>query len=251
MPLMDFFRNALKRQYQRTMREAYAFARSSAAAHPGDSVLDCGSGSGYERQATFGARGLADPHFHYTGLEWGREAVDAGRAEGLDIREADLNKPLPFASETQDCVIAYSVVEHLLMPCSFLIECHRVLRPGGRLVVLTPNISTYFTAAQILLGRMPSSGPHPDSNRLLDAEQPTRITHLERDDVAADTPAHRHLVVFSLKALRRFLLMCGFQVSAAQGFGYYPLPVWLQPLFERIDRAHCHQMVLVCDKPPR
>ena len=117
MPLMGFFRNALKRQYQRTMREAYAFARSAAATHPGDFVVDCGSGSGYERQATFGSRALTDPHFHYAGLEWGREAVDAGCAAGLDIREADLNKPLPFASATQDCVIAFSVVEHLLMPC--------------------------------------------------------------------------------------------------------------------------------------
>lgn len=246
--LMDFFRNALKRQYQRTMREAYAFARASAAAHPGPCVLDCGSGSGYEREATFGSKAQADPHFHYSGLEWGRKAVDEGRAARLDIREADLNKPLPFASETQDCVIAYSVVEHLLMPCSFLQECHRVLKPGGRLVVLTPNISTYFTAAQILLGRMPSSGPHPDSNRLMESDQPSPVTHLERDDMASDTPAHRHLVVFSFKSLRKFLSMCGFDISAARGFGYYPFPVWMQPLFERIDRDHCHQMVLVCDK---
>ena len=191
MPLMDFFRDALKRQYQRTMREAYAFARSSAATHAGDSVLDCGSGSGHERQATFGARGLADPHFHYIGLEWGREAVEAGRAAGLDLREADLNKPLPFASETHDCVIAYSVVEHLLMPCAFLRECHRVLKPGGRLVVLTPNISTYFTALQLLAGKMPSSGPHPDSNELLALEQSANMAGHARDDVSADTPMPR------------------------------------------------------------
>lgn len=247
--LTRFFHDALKRQYHRTMREAYAFARAAAAAHPGACVLDCGSGSGFERQATFGSMVKADADFHYTGLEWGRNAVEQGRAAGLDIREADLNKPLPFASETQDCVIAFSVVEHLLMPCSFMQECHRVLKPGGRLVVLTPNISTYFTAAQILLGRMPSSGPHPDSNRLLDADQPDPLTHLERDEMASDTPAHRHLVVFSFRSLRRFLSMCGFEVSAGKGFGYYPLPIWMQPLFERIDRGHCHQMVLVCDKP--
>lgn len=245
---LSIFRNAIKRQYQRAMREAYAFARAAAAAHPGACVLDCGSGSGHELQATFGAKAQADPGFHYSGLEWSREAVEQGRAAGSDIQEADLNKPLPFDSGSQDCVIAFSVVEHLLMPCSFLQECHRVLTPGGRLVILTPNISTYFTAAQILLGRMPSSGPHPDSNRLLESDQPNQVTHLERDDMTSDTPAHRHLVVFSFKSMRKFLLMSGFQIAAARGFGYYPLPLWLQPLFERIDRDHCHQMVLVCDK---
>ena len=66
--------------------------------------------------------------------------------------------------------------------------------------------------------------------------------------MAGDTPAHRHLVVFSYRALRRFMEMSGFDVVEARGFGFYPLPTWLQPLFERIDRPHCHQMVLVCDK---
>lgn len=247
MFLSEVLGNALKRQYQRTMREAYAFARRSASAQPGPSVLDCGSGIGTEFEATFGAR-IHEPDFRYLGLEWNPDAVSQGRAAGLEILQADLNAALPVESGSQDCVIAYSVVEHLLMPCSFLLECHRVLKSGGRLVVLTPNISTYFTAWQVLMGRMPSSGPHPDSNLLLELEQPRKVTHLDRDDVASDTPMHRHLVVFSLKVLRRFLQLNGYRIVAARGFGYYPLPIALQPLFEQVDPGHCHQMVLVCEK---
>lgn len=246
---MTLLHRALKRQYARTMREAYAFARQAAHVAPGATVLDCGSGAGHEFEATFG--GLSDaPRLQYMGLEWDRASVLRGAASGLDIREADLNRALPVESDSVDCAIAYSVVEHLLMPCSFLLECHRVLKPGGRLVVLTPNISTYFTALQVLAGRMPSSGPHPDSNRLVAMEEPCRVTELERDDMAGDTPVHRHLVVFSYRALRRFMEMSGFDVLQARGFGYYPLPMWLQPLFERTDRPHCHQMVLVCGKRP-
>ena len=247
MPPLKFFRDALKGQYQRTMSEAYAFARAAATAFPARSVLDCGSGSGNEFHATFGTINT-DPGFRYTGLEWDKGSVSSGRAAGLEIQEADLNKPLPITSNSQDCVIAYSVIEHLLMPCSFLRECHRVLKPGGRLVVLTPNISTYFTALQILQGQMPSSGPHPDSNQLLALEYASNLAGYERDDVSADTPMHRHLVVFSFKTLRKFLGLAGFSITAERGFGYYPLPIWAQPLFERIDRNHCHQMVLVCEK---
>lgn len=79
------------------------------------------------------------------------------------MKRADLNKKLPYDDQTFECVFALSVLEHLLMPCRFMSEIARVLKPGGKVVILTPNISTYFTAALLLLGRMPSSGPHPDS----------------------------------------------------------------------------------------
>lgn len=245
---MGLMRNALKKQYARTMRDAYAFARAEATLHPVAQILDCGSGSGHERMATFGSYATDDDQFRYSGLEWNRDDVKRGNAAGLHIREADLNKALPIESESQDCVIAYSVVEHLLMPCSFIGECHRVLKPGGKLIILTPNISTYFTAAQILLGRMPSSGPHPDSNRLIQFDQPPQVSDVMRDDLTLDTPQHRHLVVFSFRALKKFLQMTGFCVERARGFGYYPLPIWAQSFFERVDANHCHQMVFACRK---
>lgn len=237
----------LRNQYQRTMREAYGFARAAAIQAPAGTVLDCGSGSGHELTATFGSR-MRDPGFSYIGLEWSADEVNRGRIANLDIRHADLNAPLPVESGSIAGIIAYSVVEHLLLPCAFIRECHRVLRPGGRLVILTPNISTYFTALQVLFGKMPSSGPHPDSNYLINLEAPPKVSDIERDDMAASTPQHRHLVVFSFKALHKFLKFSGFLIADARGFGYYPLPRRLQPLFERLDKVHCHQMVFVCTR---
>lgn len=238
----------LKKQYQRTMREAYAFARHHAAEGNPLHVLDCGAGSGHELDATYGALRSA-AGFSYSGLEWNAKDVAIGRSAGLEIIEADLNSALPIADGTVDCAIAFSVLEHLLMPCAFLQECHRVLKAGGRLVILTPNISTWFTALQVVLGGMPTSGPHPDSNWLISAAEPVRVSQVTRDDVSADTPQHRHLVVFSLKVLRRFLLGTGYTIVVARGFGYYPFPRLLQGALERLDPGHCHQMVLVCEKP--
>jgi SAM-dependent methyltransferase len=51
----------------------------------------------------------------------------------------DLEHPLPFADDSFDLVYANFVVEHLDRPEVAFAELRRVLRPGGRLVLLTSN----------------------------------------------------------------------------------------------------------------
>lgn len=50
---------------------------------------------------------------------------------------------LPLGSSTVDVVANLQVIEHLWDQPGFLRECHRVLRPGGRLLVTTPNRITF------------------------------------------------------------------------------------------------------------
>ena len=146
-------------------------------------------------------------------------------------------------------MIGLSVLEHLLKPCAFLRQCHRVLEPGGTLIILTPNISTYFTAALILAGRMPSSGPTPDSAQLVKSEELFRVSGLEfTQDDDTDTPQHRHLVIFSFLVLRRYLRMLGFRSVRGYGFGLYPFWNGIQPVLEKLDPYHCHQMVFLAIK---
>jgi SAM-dependent methyltransferase len=235
--------------YQRTMHEAYARATREivSALRGGGEVLDCGANSGW----MFGVINEQMPlsTSNYTGIDWDDDSVKEGQRRGLHIIHADLNHGIPFESGRFACVYAVSVLEHLLNGCRFMRECHRVLKPGGKLVLLTPNISTYFTAALILMGKMPSSGPHPDSESLLAREEPVRVrSETLRSDVERDTPVHRHFVVFSYRVLKRYLDMLGFADVNGHGFGLYPFPNALQPMLERIDPWHCHQMVFVARK---
>lgn len=127
----------------------------------------------------------------YFGIEWNSDAVEEGRGRGLQIAQGDLNKGIGHPDNMFGCVFGLSLLEHLLNDCRFMRECQRVLQPGGKLVLLTPNISTYFTAALILAGKMPSSGPHPDSDALLQQEEIFRVSseHLKMD-AERDTPVH-------------------------------------------------------------
>ncbi|MDQ3886339.1 MAG: methyltransferase domain-containing protein, partial [Actinomycetota bacterium] len=64
---------------------------------------------------------------------------------GVDVRAttattllADVSQLLPFTSSSADAIFAVHVLEHLLDFLPLVDECHRVLRPGGVLHVLSP-----------------------------------------------------------------------------------------------------------------
>lgn len=235
--------------YVRTMEQAYdqAYREVIAALDGGGAVLDCGASAGHTFEKLNEEVEIAKDRYH--GIEWDEASVANGRSKGLDIQKGDLNKTLPYDDGSFNCIYALSLLEHLLYPCRFLNNCYRTLQPGGTLVLLTPNISTYFTAALILAGKMPSSGPHPDSEMLNDSEELFKVRPDSLVmDTESDTPVHRHLVVFSYSVLRKYLRMLGFSDVQGYGFGLYPFPNFMQPVLEKLDPYHCHQMVFVARK---
>jgi ubiquinone/menaquinone biosynthesis C-methylase UbiE len=50
-----------------------------------------------------------------------------------------IGERLPLADESFDCILLSEVIEHLEAPQISIREASRVLRPGGRLLVTTPN----------------------------------------------------------------------------------------------------------------
>lgn len=70
---------------------------------------------------------------HYTGVDWGGTLHELK----ADI-VADLNEALPIDNEVADTVVSFSVMEHLREPQVFLKEAHRILRPGGSMVLQVP-----------------------------------------------------------------------------------------------------------------
>ncbi|MCC5838478.1 MAG: class I SAM-dependent methyltransferase [Opitutales bacterium] len=209
-------------------------------------VLDCGAYKG---------QGFARLHDHvgllkenYFGIEWNASAVECAQTNGLQVRQGDLNEEMPFDDGFFSVCYGLSVAEHLLRPCRWIRECHRVLRDDGVFGNLTPNISNYFTAFQLILGRMPSSGPYPDSNRIVNRDMIMHVNNGSVDDIEDENPVHRHHIIFSYLTLQRYLHDVGFRKVDGFGFGVYPFPAFAQPIVERLDKIHCHQMVFVCRK---
>ncbi len=81
--------------------------------------------------------------------------------DGQDVRIARVDidrETLPFASDSFDCVTALEILEHLVLnPLILVREAARILVPGGRFILTTPNIVGAEALARLLAGDSPYS----------------------------------------------------------------------------------------------
>lgn len=96
-------------------------------------VADVGAGDGTFCEALT-AQGGFD---RILAVELSPNAARACRERGIETVES----PIEEANlEACDVITAFELIEHLFAPGAFLAGCHRALRPGGLLVLTTPNI---------------------------------------------------------------------------------------------------------------
>lgn len=100
-------------------------------------LLEIGCGSG-----EFLAR-MQRLQWQVCGIDPDPAAVTAGRqSTGLDLRCGSLEE-MSFTSDYFDVITMNHVIEHLHDPLNLLRECHRILRPGGRIVLTSPNTGSW------------------------------------------------------------------------------------------------------------
>lgn len=113
----------------------YQFARELFDPHW--QCLDAACGSGY------GASFLADKVRSVDGVDVDPSAIDFARTtykqSNLTYHCADLQSTLPFSNETFDAITSFETLEHVSDQTKMTSEFHRVLKPGGILVISTPD----------------------------------------------------------------------------------------------------------------
>ncbi len=165
---------------------------------PSARILDVGCGRG----VVFGP--LADRGFQVYGVEMS-EAAARGCDPRAQVRIGDHLSAAGFEPAFFDQIVIWHVLEHLPDPAGTIRECHRILKPGGRLIIAVPN----FSSAQARW-----SGP--------------AWFHL-------DPP--RHLYHFPCDALHRLAEQAGFDVLSTHHFSLRQNPFgWIQSALNRTGR---------------
>jgi 2-polyprenyl-3-methyl-5-hydroxy-6-metoxy-1,4-benzoquinol methylase len=168
---------------------------------PAGRVLDVGCSTGYlaERLQQRGAT--------VVGLDMDERSAELARRFCTDVLVGDIETmELPFESGSFDAILCGDLIEHLRDPQALLARLRPLLRPGGRLVLSTPNIANWAMRLGLLFGRF-------------------RYTEWGILD-----KTHTHF--FTRKTLRECLEAAGYRIEV---FDYtVPVPVLSTPRVEAI-----------------
>jgi len=217
-PLRDFYEDPAvpaSSGPDRARRQAAMLAEVLAGA-PGEArILDIGCGDGFATDVA--AAKL--PQHRFAGLDWSAPSLMLARNRGLTVLRAGLDTRLPILSASVDVVIMSEVIEHLVDTDSAIEEAHRVLKPGGSLLLSTPNLAAWYNRALLAIGVQP-----------VFSEVSLRSVFGRPGSQVAG-----HLHMFTRRALVEFLAAYGLQAVRVRGARYHDVPAALGPL----DRLFC------------
>ncbi len=185
--------------------------------HPGPAVIiDLGCGDG----TALAVAARQNPGHRLAGIDWSAAALRRAQALGLTVVRAGVAAPgLPIADGAADVVIMSELIEHLVDPDGAVAEARRVLRPGGSLLLSTPNLAAWYNRGLLAAGIQP-----------VFSEVSLRGVFGRPGRVVAG-----HLRLFTRRALTGFLTASGFGCVTVTGARYHDVP---RPL-RWLDRAFC------------
>jgi len=147
---------------------------------------------------------LRERGWETTGVEISGPQAEYGRAKrNLDVRSLPLEENR-FPDAAFNVVLASHLIEHLNAPATLVDEVYRILAPGGRFFVTTPNIAGF--QARLFKGRWRSA--------IFD-----------------------HLYLFSVKTLSRLLEEKGFAIERISTWGGLAAGLAPAPMKHAFDKA--------------
>jgi SAM-dependent methyltransferase len=183
-------------------------------------ILDIGLGTGADLLNV--AKSLGHPHAKLFGLESHAPHVEAARALGVEVRQADVERSaFPFEPASLDLILANQVLEHTKEIFWIASEVSRVLKPGGLFIVGVPNLASLHSRIMLGLGMQPSP---------IDVLGP-------------------HVRGFTKPGFRRFIETDGyFRVVEVGGSNFYPFPQSLARPLARLLPAFAVSLFFCCQR---
>jgi SAM-dependent methyltransferase len=140
--------------------------------------IGCGDGHFLERCAR---RGLAA-----VGLELAPPQSTRGNRPPMDIRNEMLNEHVANHANSYDAVCSFQVLEHVACPREYLENSIELLKPGGLMIIGTPNSESFLKYAYNLLDMPPHhmTGWSAPVYRFLERILPIKLQQLVYEPLA-------------------------------------------------------------------
>ncbi len=140
-------------EFERTSKQ---FMRALVPASPPLRILDVGCGTGLN--ASF----LTKVGHSVTGIDLSPVAIEKYRQQGFVGIVCDIEAArAPFPDDAFDVVYVSEIIEHCADTAAFLGELQRVTKPGGKMLLSTPNSAFWPYRILGLLGWTASEYQHP------------------------------------------------------------------------------------------
>jgi len=97
--------------------------------------IGCGNGAFMKRMISLG--------WECEGIDFDKNAIEACLKEGLNVSLGDLSNQ-NIQNNSFDVITISHVIEHVDNPFSLLSECYHILKPGGQIVIATPNSNSWL-----------------------------------------------------------------------------------------------------------
>lgn len=199
--------------------------------------LDVGCGDGSLSIAMAAAAQADEIH----GIEFDEASKKTALQQGIRCVQHDVNVgPWPFEDAFFDVVFSNQNLEHIHNTRLYLEESLRILKPGGRIILTTPNLAAWMNVASLLMGWQPFSTT--PINRLRPGNPLMALSPWPDDD----RDAMGHIRVLAYLGLLDMLRIVGFQDATVLSRGY--LPFWgslSDFVCDYIDARHGQYLVAV------
>ncbi len=175
-------------------------------------MLEIGCGPG------FYVHGAVQLGIEARGIDLDPGAVEFGRSRGLALSQATIEES-GFEDGKFDLVLLAQIIEHVPDPHDFLERVHRLLAPGGVVIVETPNASSLeHVHRRLFVEAYPKL-----------ADDNPGLSRAARAWLAATRPwgyldPPRHINGFTVASLRRVLERSGFAVGRQDHYMFHDSP---------------------------
>jgi SAM-dependent methyltransferase len=206
------------------------------------SLLDVGCGDG---AFLFKYLKTVPPDFY--GAEGAPNLKLLAEQRGLKVSSYDLNGRWPFEDNKFDVVFSSQVIEHLHNGRLFAEEIHRVLKPGGTVILMTENLCSLLNTFAMMMGFTPFSLMQT-CGRFIGNPIGLHYNEPISEPLPLDHPAFSgvsgHVRILTVRQARELFALAGFEVEEARSISILPLPDLLSRGLEKFIVHRGHFLVL-------